>query len=97
MFVKNITEEWQVAAKYDDYNPNTKIDAAIIDSDKDLKFTTIGVGLHNYTFDNVRISLWYDINKRTTSDNIIDKAKETKLLPTSPSNNLLTVRVQYKF
>lgn len=94
MLVKNITEEWQIAAKYDSYNPNTKIDAANIDNTGDLAVSTIGFGLHNYTFENVRISLWYDITNTTTSDNVING---TKLLPTSPINNLLTVRFQYKF
>ncbi len=88
MLVKNINEQWQLAAKYDTYNPNTKISETAIDNIADLAYNTIGVGLHNYTFDNIRISLWYDMNKRTTND---------KVLPTTPIDNLLTVRFQYKF
>ncbi|MEI6090460.1 MAG: porin [bacterium] len=88
MLVKNVTKDFQVAVKYDSYNPNTKIDAAAVDNTKDLAFSTIGIGLHNYTFDNVRISLWYDMNKTTTLAGLLDK---------DPLDNLLTFRVQYKF
>ncbi len=90
MLVKNITEQWQFAAKYDSYNPNTKIAESDIDNANDLSYNTIGLGLHNYSFDNVRLSLWYDINKRAENVNV-------KGFETSPINNLLTVRFQYKF
>ncbi len=90
MLVKNITEQWQFAAKYDSYNPNTKIAESDIDNANDLAFNTIGLGIHNYSFDNVRLSLWYDINKRAENVNV-------KGFETSPINNLLTVRFQYKF
>ncbi len=88
MLVKNVTKDWQIAAKYDSYNPNTKIDASKIDNTKDLAFSTIGVGIHNYSFSNVRISLWYDINKTVTKAGLLDE---------DPKDNLLTCRVQYKF
>ncbi|MDT3740278.1 MAG: hypothetical protein RO257_12355 [Candidatus Kapabacteria bacterium] len=90
MLVKNITEQWQFAAKYDSYNPNTKIAESDVDNANDLAFNTIGLGIHNYSFDNVRLSLWYDINKRAENVNV-------KGFETSPINNLLTVRFQYKF
>lgn len=88
MLVKNVTKAFQVAVKYDSYNPNTKIATSAIDNTKDLAFSTIGIGLHNYTFDNIRLSLWYDMNKTTTHSTV---------LPEDPKDNLLTFRVQYKF
>ncbi|MDQ1266303.1 MAG: hypothetical protein QG635_1455 [Bacteroidota bacterium] len=98
MLVKNITDEFQFAVKYDSYNPNTKIVAGDIIDAADLGYSTFGIGIHNYTFDNCRISVWYDINKRVTSSNNIGTVDKPKLLlPDSPSDNLLTVRFQYKF
>ncbi len=94
MLVKNITSEWQFAAKYDNYNPNTKIAASAIDNTKDLAISTIGLGIHNYSFDNLRISLWYDMPKTTISNNLI---KGKALLASDPIDNLLTLRFQYKF
>ncbi len=94
MFVKNITEEWQFAAKYDSYNPNTAIEESKIDNVKDLSVSTIGIGIHNYTFRNCRISLWYDMINSTTSTNLV-KGKE--LLAKDPVDNFLTLRMQFKF
>ncbi|MFA6570691.1 MAG: porin [Bacteroidota bacterium] len=88
MLVKNITEEFQFAVKYDSYNPNTKIDASKIDNVNELTVNTLGLGLHNYTFENIRISLWYDMITTKTKTGLIEK---------DPIDNLLTVRFQYKF
>lgn len=88
MLVKNVTTDFQVALKYDSYNPNTKIAEADITSKSDLATNTFGFGLHNYTFSNIRISLWYDMIKTQTHE---------KVLPNDPSDNLLTLRFQYKF
>ena len=87
--VKNLGTEWQVAAKYDSYDPNTKIADAAIDAKEDLTQNTIGFGLHNYSFSNVRLSLWYDmINTQTTSNS---------KFANDPADNQLTFRLQYKF
>lgn len=94
MLVKNISPEFQVAVKYDSYNPNTKIDKSSINDTKDLSVSTLGFGLHNYTFDNVRISFWYDMITTTTSDNLVSGKP---LLSKDPIDNLFTLRFQYKF
>jgi small nuclear ribonucleoprotein (snRNP)-like protein len=88
MLVKNVTKDFQVAVKYDSYNPNTKIEESKIDNTKDLSLTTIGLGLHNYTFAKVRLSLWYDMYTTTTHDVVLTE---------DPKDNLFTFRVQYKF
>lgn len=94
MLVKNIFTEWQFAIKYDNYNPNTQIEEKNINDTKDLPLSTLGIGINNYSFDNIRISLWYDINKTTTSNNLIGAKK---LLANDPVDNLLTLRFQFKF
>jgi hypothetical protein len=94
MLVKNITDDWQLAVKYDSYNPNTKISADKIDNVNDLAVNTLALGLHNYSFSNIRISLWYDLPKTTISNNVI---KGKALLASDPIDNQLTLRFQYKF
>ncbi len=94
MLVKNITDDFQFAAKYDSYDPNTAIDDKLIQSTSDLSKSTLGIGLHNYSFPNIRISLWYDMNTTETSDNVV---KGKKLLEKDPIDNTLTLRFQYKF
>lgn len=92
MLVKNIGTEWAVAARLDQYNPNTKIENSVVNTTSDLALTTIGFGIHNYTFDNIRITLWYDMPKTTTTDGVTNKT-----LAADPKDNLLTLRFQYKF
>jgi hypothetical protein len=87
MLVKNITDEWQIALKYDVLDPNTAIADKDINSTSDLTTSTLGFGLHNYSFPNVRISVWYDMNDRQTTD----------AFTTSPNTNQLTVRFQIKY
>jgi phosphate-selective porin len=87
MLVQNIGTDFQIAAKYDSYDPNTKIDDAKINDVNELTENTIGFGIHNYTFSNVRLSLWYDMVKR----------QETDTYKTAPINNTLIFRIQYKF
>ena len=94
MLVKNISTEWQFVAKYDSYNPNTKIVKTDINSTSDLPVSTLGFGIHNYTFDNIRISLWYDMNATATNDNLV---KGKPLLEKDPVDNFLILRFQYKF
>jgi hypothetical protein len=94
MLVKNIGTEWQVAAKYDSYAPNSKADYDKINNASELTNSTIGLGIHNYTFPNVRLTLWYDMITMKTND---FQTGTTKPFGTDPKDNLLTFRAQYKF
>jgi hypothetical protein len=94
MLVKNLPADFQVAVKYDAYDPNTKIDNSIISKAADLSYNDLGFGLHSYYFQNVRLSLWYDIIKNQTIDkNTINGGA----FVTSAPQNLFTFRAQYKF
>ena len=88
MLVKNLGTDFQFAAKYDSYNPTTKIGESVIDATSELAVSTVGLGLHNYTFPNVRLTLWYDMISTKTNDRILKE---------DPKDNLLTFRAQYKF
>ncbi len=88
MLVKNIGADWQFAAKYDSYMPNTAIGDDKVNATGELAVSTIGVGLHNYSFANVRLTVWYDMIATATNDRILKE---------DPKDNQLTLRAQYKF
>jgi len=88
MLVKNIGAEFQFALKYDSYSPNTAISSDVVNLTSELSKSTLGIGLHNYSFSNVRLTLWYDIISTKTND---------RILKSDPKDNLLTFRTQYKF
>jgi len=108
-FVKTLGDEWQLVAKYDSYNPNTKIDDKLIASTGDLAINTLGFGIHNFSFANVRISLWYDMpqHKEISGGKYAIKNPYTGVAAAKnadgtydfkdPIDNKLTVRFQYKF
>jgi hypothetical protein len=85
--IKNIGKEWQAVVKYNTYNPNIAIDPNTITSSHDLSKSALGFGIHNYSFSNIRLTLWYDIY--TTQTNT--------LFPEDPVDNILTFRTQMKF
>ncbi|MDH7515580.1 MAG: hypothetical protein QHI48_06885 [Bacteroidota bacterium] len=88
MLVKNIGTDFQIALKYDSYNPNATIGEDVINDPNELRVDTFGVGLLNYTFPNVRLTLWYDVVSTKTNERILTE---------DPKDNLLTFRAQYKF
>ena len=94
LLVKNLGTDFQFAAKYDSYAPNSKADYDAINTSSELTTNTFGVGLHNYTFSNVRLTLWYDIIMRKTNEYTSGGVKPFE---TDPKDNLLTFRAQYKF
>jgi hypothetical protein len=93
-FVKNLGTEFQVAAKYDSYAPNSKVDYDKIDVASELTTNTVGFGIHNYTFPNVRLTLWYDMISMKTNTYTTGVKQP---FSTDPKDNLLTFRAQYKF
>jgi phosphate-selective porin len=87
MLVKNLGADFQFAAKVDSYTPNTAVDYEAISAAGELATSTLGLGIHNYTFPNVRLTLYYEmVTTRTNAAFAAD-----------PKDNLLTVRAQYKF
>jgi hypothetical protein len=87
MLVKNLGTDFQFAVKYDSYAANSALDYESINTASELTRSTLGVGLHNYTFENVRLTLWYDMNSWKTNGT----------LDSDPIDNLMTFRAQYKF
>lgn len=100
-FLQNILQTpWQAIVKYDWYDPNTDVEGDEIgkkttsDTKKlsatDLKYTTLGFGLA-YRWDaNVKITLYYDLVKNETSENLSGYTKDL-------TDNVITARIQVKF
>lgn len=95
-FLQNIiNEKWEVMAKYDWYDPNTKVSSSAIGktgtnlSPADIKFSTIGIGFTRYFTGNLKMLVYYDIvrNEKTA---LPDYAADVK-------DNVLTVRMQMRF
>lgn len=94
-FLQNIvTDKHQVLVKYDWYDPNTKIqgnEIGVIGNTTiaDIKYNTLGFG-YTYYFDNhIKLIAWYDMirNEITSLDGFTKDVKD----------NVLTMRIQYKF
>jgi hypothetical protein len=83
--IKNVGKKNQLVARYDHYDPNTKL--AGDDAAKEVSYNTLTLAWQYYLNDNIRISLNYDMPKNETNDTIPDDLKD----------NVLGIRVQAKF
>lgn len=101
IFVQSLSHTpFSVVAKYDFYDPNTDIKGNDIGkaaaaggkttNATDLKYTTVGLGLLCAVSSNVKLTLYYDMVKNETSNNLSKYSKDLK-------DNVLTFRIQYKF
>jgi len=99
-FVQNIMQtKFQVVVKYDWYDPNIKVSGKdivdVVDSKKtklsstDIMYSTLGLGFAYKWDENIKLTAYYDMVQNETT-----KLKGyTKDLP----DNVLTIRMQYKF
>jgi phosphate-selective porin len=84
-FIKNIGSKDQCIAKYDYYDPNTKLSGDAAGSSVNYKTWTLA--WQHYLNDNIRISINYEMPKNeTNASNAADK-----------KDNTLGVRIQAKF
>lgn len=91
MWVQNLGEKLQLAARYDQYDPNTDVDLD--------HFKRASVGL-NYFYDGfTRITVSYDAptTRPNPSGSARYNAANPAARPTDPHDNLWTVQVQHKF
>ncbi len=88
-----------LVAKYDFYDPNTKINGDIIglttsgakaSTAADLKYTTLGLGAIFAVSNNVKITAYYDMVNNEKSRSLAGYSKDLK-------DNVFTLRLQYKF
>lgn len=105
-FIQNIgTTKNQLIVKYDWFDPNTKVSGNQITvkngnvktylTANDIKFTTLGLGW-NYRFNpQVKFTAYYEIVKNETTG--ISGPNSTNNFAKDLKDNVLTLRIQYKF
>jgi phosphate-selective porin len=84
-FIKNIGQKNQFVAKYDYYDPNTKLSGD--EAGNSINYKTFTLGWQYYLNDFIRISLTYEMpeNEKNASN------------PTDKKDNTLGIRIQAKF
>jgi phosphate-selective porin len=95
-FLQNIiNDKWELMAKYDWYDPNTKAGKTAIGktgtnlSATDIKYSTLGVGATRYLTNTLKILAYYDIvrNEKTSLQGYTEDVKD----------NVFTLRMQLRF
>lgn len=94
-FVQNIGQSrHSIVVKYDIYDPNTKLAGTDINatngcSAADVKYNTVGLGYTLRLDDNTKIVVYYD--------KVMNETTGVKGYTQDRKDNLLTLRLQYKF
>jgi hypothetical protein len=95
-FLQNIgNKSWEVMAKLDWYDPNTKVSGMEIGKNgtnltaADIRFTTVGFGMTKYFNDNLKLLLYYAV-VRNEKAQLVDYTDDFK-------DNVLTCRMQIRF
>jgi hypothetical protein len=95
-FLQNIiNDKWEFMAKYDWYDPNTKVadleigKASTNLASGDIKFSTLGIGLTRYFSGNLKLLAYYEFvrNEETALPGFIEDIKD----------NVFTFRMQLRF
>jgi hypothetical protein len=95
-FVQNFTKKFQLMVKYDVWDPNTKVKGNEVKTEGDVAYKTLGYGLiYNYDA-NIKFTLFYDMVKNETTSNVKDNNGKI-MYGTNLLDNVLTIRMQYKF
>jgi hypothetical protein len=100
--VQNIGLQHQFVLKYDEYDPNTDVEGADVGvagknlNATDVKYSTLGIGWIYHWDTNVKFVLYYDM---VSNEKVNASATTASLLPFKEDmkDNVLTVRMQYKF
>lgn len=101
--VQNFGSRDQVVLKYDVLTPNTDVSVADFRTGTnltaaDIAFTTLGLGYIHYLDDNVKVVLYYELIANQKLDPSLLAASSALFPYTSDvRDNVLTVRMQYKF
>jgi Phosphate-selective porin len=90
--IKNIGQKNQFVAKYDFYDPNTKLSGDAAGSN--VNYKTLTLAWQCYVNDNIRISLNYEMPQNEKSASVKNIAG---IAGTQLSDNTLGIRIQAKF
>jgi hypothetical protein len=95
MFVQNLGQSrHSIVVKYDSFDPNTKVSGTDIATaggytSQDIKYTDLGLGYICRIDGNLKLTVYYDINKNE-STGLKGYTQDVK-------DNVWTIRLQYKF
>ncbi len=84
-FIKNIGKKNQFVARYDYFDPNSKLSGD--EAGKDITYSTLALAWQYYLNDNIRLTLQYEMPRNETNSTTMDQLKD----------NVLGIRVQAKF
>ncbi|NTW48551.1 MAG: hypothetical protein HGB19_02225 [Chlorobiales bacterium] len=97
-YVQNVGDNVQLVARYDVFDPNTKVKGSDFKagsnlSKGDIKYSTFGLGAVYHWDANLKFTLYYDMvtNEKVDATSSLTAYKE------DIKDNVLTIRAQYKF
>jgi phosphate-selective porin len=101
-YIQNIGMSNQLVLKYDEYDPNTDVAGSAIGkpgtnfSAADVKYSTLGIGWIYHWDANVKFTVYYDV---VTNEKVYSATTDKSLyaFTNDLKDNVLTVRMQYKF
>lgn len=82
-----------IVLKYDTYDPNRKVAGAEVQTVGDIKYRTLGAGWLWEANQNIRFVCYYEMNR---NERVVNQAIDQRYA-TDLKDDLLTVRVQYRF
>jgi hypothetical protein len=95
-FLQNIiNEKWEFMAKYDWYDPNTKLEKLEIGKPgsntniADIRYNTLGIGFTRYFTGNLKFLAYYDIVKNEKTS-LLEYTEDVR-------DNVFTFRIQLRF
>jgi phosphate-selective porin len=95
------TTPFTLVLKYDWYDPNTDISGDDIKKKGEIAMNNIGAGLMWRINNNLRLTAYYDIVSNETTDKLKDTIVDEKVTKYgyegNRKDNVLTLRLQYKF
>jgi phosphate-selective porin len=83
--IKNVGKKNQFAARFDYYDPNTKLSGD--DAGKEVNYKTLDLAWHYYLNDNIRITMSYELARNETNASVTEDKKD----------DVFSIRVQAKF
>jgi hypothetical protein len=101
--IQNLGSADQVVVKYDAMRPNTEVEVSDFRTGTnltvaDIPFRTLGLGYIHYLDDNVKVVAYYELIANESLDPALLTASSALYPYTSNArDNVLTIRMQYKF
>lgn len=94
LFIKNVGVKNQLIARYDEWDPNTKLSGNDVKTSGDLKYSTVSLSWQYFFDDNIKINVGYSLptNEKSTNAGV-----GTEFLNRDKRDNTFTIRLQAKF